>query len=103
MSSSVDATELLGCFEQVDLSRHKKLVMHKTRVLLNGVCAQLLSETTTCLQTTTPTQFGATVPLTIRTQLVNEWQTRWNAVDVCAKFLGEELPSSEWEDRKSVV
>jgi hypothetical protein len=44
MSSSVDATELLGCFEQVDLSRHKKTVLFQLHALLSSVCSHLLVE-----------------------------------------------------------
>ena len=43
MTSSADSTELLGCFEQVDLSRHKKELLARVRSITYTLSASLLA------------------------------------------------------------
>jgi MoxR-like ATPase len=47
MTSGIDSSELLGCFEQVDLTRHKKQVLSKTKQLLDIVLATCKGKATT--------------------------------------------------------
>jgi len=52
MTSGIDSSELLGCFEQVDLTRHKKQLLSKTKQLLDIVLAK-------CLSTVSPSAIDA--------------------------------------------
>jgi len=44
MTSSADSTELLGCFEQVDSTRHVKQLLNRLETLTNSVLAYFLKQ-----------------------------------------------------------
>jgi midasin len=45
MSSSADSTELLGCFEQVDLSAHKRKLLMRVNAITKAISSHLLGNT----------------------------------------------------------